>query len=270
MVRAKYRLTDKVAQPLKFNPTEKWADDSYVYLLDTERGICKKSPLNSQANLPTAYYLAEEDKPKPPPAPRPVRKSAVFAPPPPRYKTRLARGLAAAGMAVAAFLIIYPLWPGIEYELSRALNRQDSANAQLVKPDNLPVTAVNKVIIPKIKVSSAILEGPDLSILDREEGVWHQKGEAPGGNFVLAGHRFKYLPPNTSTLYNLGKLEPGDTIVIDWLGKRYVYAVSEVKTIGAGEVSILDQSLKQRITIYTCSDKQETERIVAIAEPVPY
>jgi LPXTG-site transpeptidase (sortase) family protein len=166
---------------------------------------------------------------------------------------------------MAAFVAVYPMYPQITYTVGQTFGPAPAATASAVAES--PVAAGNEVRIPKIGVRTAILESDSLDILNKKEGVWHQSGTLGVDNFVLAGHRWKYLPPNTSTLYHLGKLQEGDTIVVDWFKKRYIYTVKQVLTAREERTDLIQPTAKPRLTIYTCNDKQETERIVVIAEP---
>jgi sortase A len=170
-------------------------------------------------------------------------------------------------LAVIALAVIgYPWLPAIQYQIFSHTPAAQPETIRKVATER-PIDG-NRVIIPKIGVDTPILEGSSLDVLNAQEGVWHQTGGQGFGNFVLAGHRFKYLPPNTSTLYSLDKLEPGDTIAVDWAGQRTIYQVEKLKTIGADDVSILNPTLTPKLTIYTCTDKKQTQRTVAIAVPL--
>ena len=57
---------------------------------------------------------------------------------------------------------------------------------------------------------------------------------------MIAGHRFKYLPPNQSTFYNLDKLQAGDPIVIWWQSQRYEYRMVRSQVVGRDAVEILN------------------------------
>jgi sortase A len=128
----------------------------------------------------------------------------------------------------------------------------------------------NTIIIPKINVRAAIVEAPDERGLER--GAWRMPDTArPGevGNAVITAHRFKYLPPNNKTFYNLNKLTPGDVIAVVWEGERLLYEVSEVKVVDESEVSILEQDTGEQLTLFTCHPLFSTkERFVVIAKPV--
>jgi LPXTG-site transpeptidase (sortase) family protein len=106
-------------------------------------------------------------------------------------------------------------------------------------------------------------------VLNTQDGVWHETGTLQNGNFVLAGHRFKYLPPNTSTLYNLKELTVGDTIIVDWYKTRYIYVVDKTETVRSTDTAVLNQTGGPRLTIYTCANAAQTWRTVVLAHMVP-
>ena len=148
-------------------------------------------------------------------------------------------------------------------------NQQEVFTAAVGKKED-----VNTLIIPKIAVSSPILEG-DAGVLDK--GTWHRfpdRGNPEkGGNFILAAHRyvFAWLPQQVSkqsVLYNIDKLELGDDIFIDWQGKRYSYKVSEKRTVKPNETSIELASNTPKLTLYSCTrEGQNDGRDVIVATP---
>lgn len=246
----------QITRPPKFSPTLSLVEGGYIYKYDLKRAIGKRSPINPATMGGSVYFEIEVSS-------RHARQPWQ----------RVLSGAFILMFVAAAFVAAYPWLPELNYQLKKAdyqaqaaaISRPAAAEA---KTDPAPNVSGNRLLIPKIGVSTAILEGPSLKILDKEEGVWHQTGNT-AGNFVLAGHRFKYLPPNTSTLYNLNKLAAGDTIILDWRGRRLVYGVTEIKTVPATQTSILaSDPQKPRITVYTCSDKAETKRVAVFAEPV--
>ena len=84
----------------------------------------------------------------------------------------------------------------------------------------------NMLIIPAINVEAPLYTTNNSSALDI--GMWHkQQSGSPeiGGNMVITGHRFKYLPPYTNTLYNLHKLKTEDKFIIYWEKQFYQYQV---------------------------------------------
>lgn len=88
-----------------------------------------------------------------------------------------------------------------------------------------------------------------------------------GGNTVIFGHRFKFMPPIGNTFYNLDKLLVGNEFELVWLGQKYKYRVIENKIIQPTDLSVLEQTSHSQITLITCSPLFSTkERLVVIAE----
>jgi LPXTG-site transpeptidase (sortase) family protein len=116
----------------------------------------------------------------------------------------------------------------------------------------------NRLIVPKIGVNAPIVEGSGVEILDRETGVWrHPESSLPGsnGNTILAGHRFQYLPPNTTTFYNLDKMQIGDKILIMQNGTEYIYEVFETVEVTPDQTEHLagTDGNTDELTLYTCA-----------------
>jgi LPXTG-site transpeptidase (sortase) family protein len=270
MPRSKPRLNlgRPIREPASFHPTAVWAEGDYLYRYDARHEVCRRSPLKPTAAAGTVFFTVLRPK-----ASQPHRKR------PPKL---IQAGLWAV-FTIAAIVFVYPLWPAAVFQWQRlhpgptislgntavqVASNTATANPAAAAADVVPITD-NRVIIPKIGVDTPIVEGSSLNVLNKTEGVWHQTGSVTQGNFVLAGHRFRYLPPNTSTLYNLNKLTPGDTIAIDWLGKRTVYQVTQMEVVSQNDVAILNPTPKPQLTLYSCNDFRQTQRVVAIAQPLP-
>ena len=149
-------------------------------------------------------------------------------------------------------------------------HEQDLYVARVIKKPEL-----NTLIIPKISVASPIYSG-DYKVL--EKGTWHRFPERgnpkDGGNFILAAHRyvFAWIPQRVneqSILYNIDKLNVGDSIYVDWQGQRYQYQVSEKHQVSPNETSIEDRSKTPKLTLYSCTLNGERDgRVVIIAKPI--
>jgi LPXTG-site transpeptidase (sortase) family protein len=246
------KLGRPIPAPSLFHPTQAWISGSFVFRYDAKRQICKRSPIDDRSRVGSMFFTVAK------PAKQPRRRL--------RFPTGLKVSLVSIA-AIAVMIAVYPWFPELQYRVRQSAPVASVQPLAKVVPEQS--IAGNRVLIPKIGVDTPIVEGSDLKILDKAEGVWHQTGSLTNGNFVLAGHRFRYLPPNSSTLYNLGKLAKGDTIAVDWMGKRTVYQVTELKSVSEKEVSILTQTSKSQLTIYTCADMRQTQRTVVIAEPLP-
>lgn len=292
------KLLRPIPAPRKFQAKESWVEGDFVVRYDPDLGVVKRTPVTRGTSVGTMYFEVQQLTSQPKrkslftkkskhikpsaqsvqktrlqaksvaPKPKTVVRSSVVKTNPKKQRVttkRFAIASIAVVAAVAIGVLLYPVFPEISYRIY-STTPAAKADAAKTSPQDKPIDG-NRLWIPKIGVDTPILEGSDLTILDSEEGVWHQTGGYGYGNFVLAGHRFKYLPPNTSTLYNLDKLEKGDTLAVDWNGKREIFEVEKKLKVGAKDISILNPTFQQTITIYTCSDEQETERIVIRAKP---
>jgi LPXTG-site transpeptidase (sortase) family protein len=127
----------------------------------------------------------------------------------------------------------------------------------------------NYLIIPKIGVDIPIVDS-DNSAWALNHGAWRMPQTSTpdkGSNTVIAGHRFKYLPPSNLTFYLLDKLAVGDKFMIIWSGKLYNYQVTETKIVPPTEVSILDATEKSQVTLLTCDPVfTQKNRLIVIGE----
>ncbi|HUC19893.1 MAG TPA: sortase, partial [Candidatus Polarisedimenticolaceae bacterium] len=204
------KLNRSIPEPRVFHPTKVWVKHPYVYRYDAKRQICKRTSIDDTASGVGGYFSVIQA------SAGGNRNSWI------KWFRRLSAALIsppvwtsrafAAVFVTASATFLYPFVPAIHYRLSHQANLPQGV--QLAKvPAAQPASAnnpTNRVIIPSIGVNTPILESSSLAILDSHEGVWHQTGTLQTSNFVIAGHRFKYLPPNTTTFYNLDKLAPGD------------------------------------------------------------
>ena len=147
-------------------------------------------------------------------------------------------------------------------------------NQQTVFLSTVPVVSeTNRLIIPKIGVDSEIFSG-NADVLNK--GTWHRfpdRGDPDsGGNFILAAHRYvaQWTPQRTvkqSVLYNIKQIIVGDTITIDWKGKRTVYIVTEIKSVKPNDSTIELITSTPQLTLYTCTLKGVNDgREVVIAK----
>lgn len=120
------------------------------------------------------------------------------------------------------------------------------------KKPSVPKTGTIGIIsIPKIELIVALSEGVETDIL--KYAVGHFKGTPmPGdkGNFCAAGHR--------SYTYNqyfnrLDELRIGDKIIVTTLAGEFEYEVYESKIVKPEEISVLDNTRGEEITLVTCT-----------------
>lgn len=194
----------------------------------------------------------------------------------------VAIGLEGIGLALLLYLILLPLYPAVRYKLaSQGQAQSDWQSLEVVKKQTEEVAnhlstaefavSPNRVIISKIGVNAPIIESTsEAYALSR--GAWllpNTSTPAKGGNTVISGHRFKYLPPNNLTFYLFHKLVKGDIVSVLWQNKEYYYKIKEIKVVKPTDLSILAPTAKPTLTLFTCDPIYSTEnRLVIIAEPI--
>ncbi|MEK7537674.1 MAG: sortase [Patescibacteria group bacterium] len=172
-------------------------------------------------------------------------------------------------IAVGAVIATYPLWPKIQYALYKPLptlpyQTRLATGGQLISAvtlsglpvaENKPIPADNRLVIPSIGVDMTILEGPTQKVLDRG-GIWHLPNTSDpiaGGNMVLSGHRWMYLPPSSRTLYLLDKVKIGEPVIVYWQGVEYDYRIDRREVVDPSRTDILNDTTIPQLTIFTCT-----------------
>lgn len=139
-----------------------------------------------------------------------------------------------------------------------------------VQKKETTVSTKNTILIPRMGVDTAILEGPDEKTLNK--GVWHLPGTsnpAKGGNVVISAHRYKWRPPSTKTFWDIDKMKVGDLITITWEGKKYTYKVTKSYIVTPDRVDILADTKEHKLTLFSCTPKFTSKnRLVIEAYPV--
>ncbi|MBN2015706.1 sortase [Candidatus Dojkabacteria bacterium] len=165
---------------------------------------------------------------------------------------------------VGLYLVFYPFIPEIQYWL---LNKDREiypylTNLQEQQVDEgdfggKEIPDENRIVVPAIGVDMPIVEGGSENILNL--GVWHRPGTGTPGNnnMVLTGHRvgYAFLPEdirNSTSFYNLDKLEIGDFVIIYWQKIEYDYEIYDFEIVDRTETSIEGQDGEERLTLYTC------------------
>ena len=121
-----------------------------------------------------------------------------------------------------------------------------------------------KLMIPELGLEAIVVEGVSLSKL--KQGPGHFPGTAaPGdpGNCCIAGHRNVY----GSWFRNLDKLSPGDAVILSTPDGDYIYQVTDTFIVRPSDLSVLDQGLKCKLTLITCTPvPKPTHRLIVVAE----
>lgn len=159
--------------------------------------------------------------------------------------------------------------PEKDQKISSAPNEKSGVQNTAVKS---PKPASDRLIIPKIGVNIPIIESDNEEYgLDR--GTWiipDSSTPDKGGNTVLTGHRFKYLPPSNLTFYLFHKLEKGDIASVLWKGKTYYYRIKETKIVPGNDISILDKTDEPILTMFTCDPIYSTKNRLVIRGELIY
>jgi sortase A len=140
-----------------------------------------------------------------------------------------------------------------------------ASETALVLPPPPTGSAVAIIKIPAIGVDAAVVEGVGVS--DLEKGPGHYPGSPlPGqaGNAAIAGHRTTYGAP----FYRLNELKPGDDIIISTRDspKPWVYQVVFSHSVDPSDVSVLDPTLQNRLTLTTCTPRfSASQRLVVVS-----
>lgn len=165
---------------------------------------------------------------------------------------KINRGLLVCCIAVNSYVLLAPLWPNVTYavetKVTKPVKVDTDSQSSLTGIDK----TINRLIIPKLQVEEPIREGVDERTLD--QGIWrrpHTSTPEQGSNTVLVGHRFTYH--NQPPFYHLDKLAIGDSIVVVYGQKIYVYHVSGTQVVSPNEASIEALSHEPKLTLYTCT-----------------
>lgn len=178
------------------------------------------------------------------------------------------------------YLIVLPFYPRFNYGLKKGSEAVSRAkDIEYIKAVSNSYSAAfpeadysispNRVIIPKIGVNAPIVETANAEY-GLSLGAWHvPESSTPerGGNTVITGHRFKYLPPNNLTFYLFHELEEGDLFTVIWAGKNYYYKIRETRIVDDTEMSILENTKEPIVTMFTCHPIYSTEkRLVVVGD----
>ena len=198
-----------------------------------------------------------------------------------------------AGIVILMF-VAYQLW-GTGLATSRAqasLTKEFDAQIEALTPTipnpesapvetapvNLPIPEpgdpIARLTIGAIDSDFIVVQGVDLKL--RQDGPGHfAQTPLPGqpGNAAIAGHRTTYKAP----FNRIDELVPGDLITVTTLQGTFTYAVDEQldpktlspsghQIVSSNNLSILDQSFGNRLTLMACHPKfSAAQRIVVTA-----
>ena len=162
------------------------------------------------------------------------------------------------------------------------LNTEAQQVTQVQKEtEALKINAQFSLFVPKIEAATNIVANVDTSneaeyFKALKEGVAHARGTyfpGQGKTIYLFAHSTD-SPLNivayNAVFYQLSKLEAGDSITVYFANQKYVYAVSDKRTVEASEVSWLVRDFgAEKLILQTCTHPGTTwKRLLVFADPV--
>jgi len=205
--------------------------------------------------------------------------------------TVLGRAFIGAGILVFLF-VAYQLWgTGIsearyqhklKAEAAQALAKDGTSGidtrppttdtpGQTTPPNTTPApppaptgSFVAVIKIPKINLEKYVVEGT--GVPDLKKGPGHYVNTPlPGqpGNAAIAGHRTTYGAP----FGDIGELGEGDEIDVTTKQGSFRYKVTNKHVVSPSDVSVLNQTSDNRLTLTTCNPKYSAaQRLIVVAQ----
>lgn len=121
-----------------------------------------------------------------------------------------------------------------------------------------------QIAIPKINLIAPIKEGSDIVTL--RSNVGHITGTGLSkGNISLAGHT------NTANYQNgifyfdkINELDVADRVYYRINNQDYIFKVEEKKVVHENDLSVLEKSEENKLTLITCIEGQNNNRLIVI------
>jgi sortase A len=162
--------------------------------------------------------------------------------------------LSIIAVLLALYILALPLLPNLTFWWRSHGHAPPvvTANAAGADKSNEPIPKDNTLVIPKLQLQEPIFDGADASTLSK--GVWHRPNTSTpdkGSNMAMAGHRFDYYGP--AVFYHLDKLTEGDTVIVYWQQKKYVYTVNRILIVPPTGVEVEAPTSDSIVTLYTCT-----------------
>lgn len=116
--------------------------------------------------------------------------------------------------------------------------------------------------IPRLNIKVPVLEGTDSKALQVSAGHFEGTGALGKGNYCIAGHN--------STIYaeifnDLDQVQIGDELYLvdnDANRTRYLYIVTEYKTVEPNQTDVLNDYGDNRLTVISCTDDGTQRQVV--------
>lgn len=122
-------------------------------------------------------------------------------------------------------------------------SRKKAFRASLAADHGLPEAVLK---IPALGLEAPVWEGTDKVTLNRAVGRVPQSASAgEEGNVVLAAHRDGFFR-------QLGKLDPGDAVVVQTLREKHRYIVQKALIVEPDAVHVMSDTDEAVLTLITC------------------
>ncbi|MBR5513874.1 MAG: class D sortase [Ruminococcus sp.] len=116
--------------------------------------------------------------------------------------------------------------------------------------------------IPRLNINVPVLEGTDAKALQVSAGHFEGTGALGKGNYCIAGHN--------STIYaeifnDLDQIQIGDEMYLvdtDDNRTRYLYIVTEYRTVEPNDTWVLNDFGDNRITVISCTDDGTQRQVI--------
>lgn len=121
-----------------------------------------------------------------------------------------------------------------------------------------------RIEIPKIKLNAPILEGTDPNVLRKAVGHFENTG-ITSGNICLAAHNrgYKY-----NFFQEIKNLRIGNEIIYIVNDKKIMFSVTLNKVIKEWDLSVLENTNENQLTLITCEENRKEYRRCIIAEEI--
>ncbi|MEO8594619.1 MAG: class D sortase [Candidatus Solibacter sp.] len=164
-----------------------------------------------------------------------------------KWSRRLLLSVGLLLLGYCAFVML-DSWAFQRSEL-REFNRVVSVGPPVVLRESAPPVAdalIGRIEVPRIGLSAMVVEGTTTLALRRAAGHIASTG-MPGvpGNVGIAAHRDTFFRP-------LRNIRMNDVITLTTVEAEYRYRVVSTKVVEPGDVSVLDSSGDEILTLVTC------------------
>lgn len=156
-------------------------------------------------------------------------------------------------------------WMSVKQRRLAAKWEAENASASVAVPTTSgDGPAVTLLLIPKINLQAAILEGTNNRSLLLAPGHVEQTAW-PGepGNAVVAAHRDTFFR-------DLHELSPGDNIYVRRSGHKYAYVVTKSTIVASNDLNVTQPTSDTRLTLITCYPTYyigpAPQRLIVVAE----